>query len=60
MWTSKCKINFQKLKTCLTIALVLALPFGIHGYIVYYDASRVGLECVLMQHGKFICMLHVN
>ncbi|EOY13916.1 Uncharacterized protein TCM_032674 [Theobroma cacao] len=21
---------------------------------VYYDASRVGLECVLMQHGKVI------
>ena len=27
---------------------------GNEGYTMYYDASRVGLECVLMQNGKVI------
>ena len=42
------------LKTCLTIAPVLILPSGTDGFAVYYDASRVGLWCVLMQNGKVI------
>ena len=27
---------------------------GTNGVVMYCDASRVGLECVLMQHGKAI------
>ena len=27
------------------------LPEGTEGYVVYYDASRIGLGCVLMQQG---------
>ena len=33
---------------------MLVLPEGTEGYTVYCDASRIGLGCVLMQHGKVI------
>ena len=33
---------------------ILALPSSGGGYVVYCDASRVGLGCVLMQHGRVI------
>lgn len=36
----------------LTCAPVLALPEGAEGYVIYYDASKVGLGSVLMQHDK--------
>ena len=53
-WSSKCEESFQKLKTLLTSAPVLTLPEGPDGFVVYCDASRVGLGCVLMQHGKVV------
>ncbi|KAL0406326.1 UNVERIFIED_CONTAM: Transposon Tf2-12 polyprotein [Sesamum latifolium] len=46
--------SFEELKKRLTSAPVLALPSGDGGYVVYTDASRQGLGCVLMQHGKVI------
>ena len=36
----------------LTFAWVLTLPEGTKGFIVYCDASRVVLGCVLMQHER--------
>ncbi|XP_071932976.1 uncharacterized protein [Coffea arabica] len=33
---------------------VLALPEGVDGYVVYSDASKEGLSCVLMQKGKVV------
>ena len=33
---------------------MLALPIGTDGFVVYCDASRVGLGCVLIQRGKVI------
>jgi len=33
---------------------VLALPSGMEGFMVYNDASKKGLECILMQHEKVI------
>ena len=42
------------LKDLLTSAPVLTLPSRDEGYTVYCDASRMGLRCVLMQHGKVI------
>ena len=42
------------LKDRLTSALVLTLPKGTKGFVVYCDAFQVGLGCVLMQHGKVI------
>ncbi|WMV20158.1 hypothetical protein MTR67_013543 [Solanum verrucosum] len=43
-----------ELKKRLTTAPVLTLPEGTQGFVVYNDASRVGLGCVLMQNGKVI------
>ena len=42
------------LKDRLTSAPGLTLPQGTKGFMVYCDASRVGLGCVLMQNGKVI------
>ena len=53
-WTDRCEKHFQLLKDLLTSAPVLTLPSGDEGYTVYYDASRVGLGCVLMQNRKVI------
>ena len=33
---------------------MLALPSGKDGYVVYSDASRQGLGCVLIQNGRVI------
>ncbi|GJS76626.1 putative reverse transcriptase domain-containing protein [Tanacetum coccineum] len=45
---------FQTLKDKLCNAPVLALPDGSEDFIVYCDASGIGLGCVLMQRGKVI------
>ncbi|GKE41653.1 putative reverse transcriptase domain-containing protein, partial [Tanacetum coccineum] len=45
---------FQTLKDKLCNAPILALPDGPEDFMVYYDASRQGLGCVLMQRGKVI------
>ena len=42
------------LKGRLIFTPVLTLPEGTKGFIVYCDASRVILGCVLMKHGKVI------
>ena len=53
-WSDACEQSFNVLKWRLTTALVLTLPSGSRGYAVYCDTSRVGLGCVLMQHGRVI------
>ena len=53
-WTEECERSFQKLKEYLTTVPTLALPSRNDGYVVYCDTSRVGLGCVLMQHGRVI------
>ncbi|XP_070020045.1 uncharacterized protein [Nicotiana sylvestris] len=53
-WSDACEKSFQELKSRLTSAPILTLPEGREGFVVYCDASRVGLGCVLMQHGKVI------
>lgn len=42
------------LKDCRTLAPILTLIEGSGDFIVYFDASCVGLGCVLMQHRKVI------
>jgi len=44
----------EELKRRLTTALVLTLPSGTKGFVIYSDASGKGLGCVLMQHRKVI------
>jgi len=53
-WTSECESSFQELKRRLTTALVLTLPYGMEGFVIYSDASKKGLGCVLMQYGRVI------
>ncbi|WMV33750.1 hypothetical protein MTR67_027135 [Solanum verrucosum] len=55
------RVIFQSLKdrqifakTKLTTTSVLTSLDGSNGYVVYCDASRVGLGCVLMQQVKVI------
>ncbi|KAJ9544953.1 hypothetical protein OSB04_024660 [Centaurea solstitialis] len=53
-WSQAQESAFQALKCCLTDAPVLALPEGSDDFVVYSDASKLGLGCVLMQRGKVI------
>ncbi|MEJ1821095.1 reverse transcriptase family protein [Escherichia coli] len=53
-WSEACEASFQELKKKLTTAPVLAVPEGNDGFVVYTDASKLGLGCVLMQNGKVI------
>jgi len=53
-WTEECEASFQELKKKLVTAPVLVIPEGNEGYVVYGDASRQSLGCVLMQNGKVV------
>ncbi|XP_052193963.1 uncharacterized protein LOC127802285 [Diospyros lotus] len=53
-WSKQCEESFQTLKDKLTTAPVLAMPNGSGGFMIYTNASRNGLGCVLMQHGRVI------
>jgi len=54
VWSDSYENSFEKLKDKLTTALFLTLSKGTGGVVVYCDSSRVGLGCVLMQHGKVV------
>ncbi|GJX85411.1 putative reverse transcriptase domain-containing protein [Tanacetum coccineum] len=53
-WGEEQELAFQTLKDKLCNAPVLALPDGPKDFVVYCDASGIGLGCVLMQRGKVI------
>ncbi|KAJ9543976.1 hypothetical protein OSB04_023683 [Centaurea solstitialis] len=53
-WGQRQEDAFQLLKQKLCNAPVLALPQGTEDFVVYCDASRQGLRCVLMQRDKVI------
>jgi hypothetical protein len=53
-WTPACEQSFQELKLKLTTTHVLSLPDISKDFVVYCDASRQGLGCVLMQDGRVI------
>jgi hypothetical protein len=53
-WTDKCQESFQTLKDKLTSAPVLAPLDSRKDFMIYCDASRQGLGCVLMQERKVI------
>ncbi|GKA72169.1 putative reverse transcriptase domain-containing protein [Tanacetum coccineum] len=48
------ELAFRTLKDKLCNTPVLALPDRPEDFVVYCDASRIGLGCVLMQRGKVI------
>jgi hypothetical protein len=49
VWSSQCQEAFDLLKQKLTTAPVLLLPSSDRCFVVYTDASLVGLGAVLMQ-----------
>ena len=53
-WFDDCEKSFTEFKTRLTTTPILNLSGGSDGYVIYCDASRVGLGCVLMQRDKVI------
>ncbi|GJZ51746.1 putative nucleotidyltransferase, ribonuclease H [Tanacetum coccineum] len=53
-WGEEQELAFQTLKDKLCNAPILALPDGLEDFMVYCDASGIGLGCVLMQRGKVI------
>jgi hypothetical protein len=53
-WINECEKSFQELKIRFTTILVLTLPSGTEGLVVYSDASKKGLGYVLIKHGKVI------
>ncbi|KAI3770484.1 hypothetical protein L6452_01618 [Arctium lappa] len=53
-WKPTQEEAFGVLKEKLSIAPILTLPEGTEGFVVYSDASKLGLGCVLMQQGKVI------
>ncbi|GJU97817.1 putative reverse transcriptase domain-containing protein [Tanacetum coccineum] len=53
-WGEEQELAFQTLKDKLCNAPVLALPDGPEDFVVYCDASGIGLGYVLMQRGKVI------
>nr|GFD01525.1 retrotransposon protein, putative, Ty3-gypsy subclass [Tanacetum cinerariifolium] len=53
-WNEEREKSFEELKQRLVSAPVLTLPSEPGGFQIYSDASKKGLGCVLMQHGKVI------
>ncbi|KAA0059233.1 Retrotransposable element Tf2 [Cucumis melo var. makuwa] len=53
-WSDKCEQSFQELKKRLVTAPILTLPVTGKDYVIYCDASRLGLGCVLMQDWNVI------
>ena len=51
VWTEQCQASFEELKKRLTTAPVLVFLDLNKCFSIYYDASRLGLGCVLMQGG---------
>ncbi|CAJ2645287.1 unnamed protein product [Trifolium pratense] len=54
VWDVKCEESFQELKKRLTTAPVLILPDANESFVVYCDASKMGLGGVLMQKGQVV------
>ncbi|KAL0540317.1 hypothetical protein IC582_024552 [Cucumis melo] len=53
-WSDKCKQSCEEFKKRLVTAPILALPVTGKDYVIYCDASRLGLGCVLMQDENVI------
>jgi hypothetical protein len=54
VWDAKCEEIFQELKRRLTCALVFILSNAKGSFLVYCDASKMGLGGVLMHNGQVV------
>ncbi|TYJ96004.1 pol protein [Cucumis melo var. makuwa] len=52
VWSKPCEDSFQNLKQKLVTAPVLTVLDGSGSFVIYSDASKKHLGCVLMQQGK--------
>nr|GEV31879.1 putative reverse transcriptase domain, aspartic peptidase domain protein [Tanacetum cinerariifolium] len=52
VWDEEREKSFKELKKRLVSAPILTLPSSSGGFQIYSNASKKGLGCVLMQHGK--------
>ena len=53
-WNDRCEKAFQELKRRLTSAPILIVLERGQGYIVYYDALKARIGCVLMQSSRVV------
>ena len=54
VWSLACKSSFQELKKKLVTTPLLTVPDGSGSFVVYSDASKKGLGCILIQQGKVV------
>ncbi|KAL0533824.1 hypothetical protein IC582_028095 [Cucumis melo] len=54
VWSPACESSFQELKQKLVTAPVLTVLDGSGSFVIYSDASKKGLGCLLMQQGKLV------
>ena len=54
VWDVQCEESFTELKKRLTSAPILTLPNPGEPFVLYCDASKMGLGGVLMQNGKVV------
>ncbi|KAL0541166.1 hypothetical protein IC582_021205 [Cucumis melo] len=54
VWSKACEDSFQNLKQKLVTAPVLTVLDGSGSFVIYSDASKKHLGCVLMQQGKVV------
>ncbi|KAA0048456.1 pol protein [Cucumis melo var. makuwa] len=52
VWSLACKSSFQELKKKLVTTPLLTVPDGSGSFVVYSDASKKGLGCILIQQVK--------
>ncbi|TYK21327.1 ty3-gypsy retrotransposon protein [Cucumis melo var. makuwa] len=54
VWSPACESSFRELKQKLVTAPVPTVPDGSENFVIYSDASKKGLGCVLMQQDKVV------
>jgi len=54
VWDATCEKNFQELKKRLTSAPMLIFPNPNVSFVVYCDASKMGLDGVLMKNHQVV------
>jgi len=54
VWKEKCENSFQELKKRLITSSILALPNPIGHFVIFCDASKMGLGCVLRQDRRAV------
>ncbi|KAL0383100.1 UNVERIFIED_CONTAM: Transposon Ty3-G Gag-Pol polyprotein [Sesamum calycinum] len=59
-WTEQCQQSFDELKKRLTSTLILVLPSGSGGYVVYTDASKQGLGCINAEQKGLLAALQLK